>query len=177
MQYYKRSNTTQYGPSSEPIIPSSNYEILHILWNLQVYYCVRRSSRPTPSPSQMNPVYEVPSYFFQSHLKLFSQVFQWRLFPADFPSNILHAFLFPTLPSIHATHPNHIVLLNLIILIITGVVYKMKFLMTQFSASSSHFLHAPCLPQHPILNTLSLCSSLNVRSSFTPIKKRQTSIF
>jgi len=75
---------------------------------------------------------------------------------------------------LHVTHPTHIILLDLIILIMTGMVYKMKFLMTQFSTPSFHFLlHAQYLPQHPTLNHLSLCSSSNVRSSFTPIQNNR----
>jgi hypothetical protein len=54
----------------------------------------------------MNPVYKVPSYFFKSYFKLFSPVFQWRLFPADFPSIILMHFSSPhSLLYMPHTHP------------------------------------------------------------------------
>jgi hypothetical protein len=40
----------------------------------------------------------------------------------------------------------------------------MKLLIMQSSSFSHHFL---CPPQHPILNTLGLCSSLGVRDETT----------
>jgi hypothetical protein len=85
------------------------------------------------------------------------------LFPSGFSTNNLYTSFFSP---IRATCPTYIILLDLIILIILGLEYKLC------SSSLFNFLHPPVTPSlfgRNILlstlfsNTLSLCSSLNVR--------------
>jgi hypothetical protein len=85
------------------------------------------------------------------------------LFPSGFPSNILYAILFSP---IRSTCTVHHILPDLIILIILGEEYKL------WNSSLCSFLQPPVtsslfgpnvLLNTLFSNTLSLCSSLNVR--------------
>jgi hypothetical protein len=85
------------------------------------------------------------------------------LFPSGFPTKNLYTFLFSP---IHATYTAHTILLDLIIRIILGKEYKLC------SSSLCSFPHLPVtaslfgpniLFSNLFSNTLSLCSSLNVR--------------
>jgi hypothetical protein len=85
------------------------------------------------------------------------------LFPSGFHTKNLYAFLFSP---IRATWPAHLILRDLIVLIILGEEYK------SWSSLLCNFLHSPVTSslfgQNILLstlfsNTLSLCSSLNIR--------------
>jgi len=72
---------------------SANQEILHLLWNMKVYFCVHKS--------QMHPVHTIPPYFTNIHsniILLFTPMSsQWSLH-TGFPTKILYVFLlFPML--------------------------------------------------------------------------------
>ncbi|PNF26626.1 hypothetical protein B7P43_G10242, partial [Cryptotermes secundus] len=77
------------------------------------------------------------------------------LFPSDFLTNILYAFLTSL---IHATCPAHLIHLDLIIL----TILREKYSFLQPPVTSSLF--GPNILLNALFsNTLSLCSSLNVR--------------
>jgi hypothetical protein len=141
-------------PSREAASCAANEELLSILWNPEVHYCVHKSPPLVPILSQI--IQSVSSYPIsqRSHLRL---GLPNGHFPSGFPTNILYSFL---LSSIHSTCPDHLIVLDLFILIIFSKEYKL------WSFTLCTFLQSPVTSSlfgPNILNTLSLCSSLNVR--------------
>jgi hypothetical protein len=115
-----------------------------------------------PILSQTNLVHIIPSYLSKIPPPTYLLVFLAVSFLLNF-SSIRYVFLFST---IHVTRPTHFILLDLIILIILGEEYKSR------SSLLCTFLHPPgtlsvfgpnILLSTLFTNTLSLCSSLNVR--------------
>jgi hypothetical protein len=116
-----------------------------------------------PIPSQINPVHITPSYLSNMHStsniilpptsRSSSWVFSFRL-------SHQNPICTPLLP-IRATCPAYLILLDLIVLIIlVRRVQVMKLLIMQFSPAS---FGPNILLSTLFSNTLSLCSSLNVR--------------
>jgi hypothetical protein len=121
------------------------------------------SQQPSTGPYQINPVQLTTSYL-RFILILSSDLFLGLpscLFPSGFLTNILHALLRV------ATCPAHLILVDYIILIILGEEVYML-----WCSSLCSFLQPPAtttllgpniLPNTLFSNTLSLCSSLNLR--------------
>jgi hypothetical protein len=156
----------ELSPSSEAANCAATQQLPSILWNPKVHYRVHKSPPLVSIPSQLNHIHTIPSHptslrsilILPTHLRLGLLT---CFFPSAFPTNNLYAFLFfpfvllavPVLPSLtwsfdYTWRRGQV----------------MKLLIMQFSPTSRHFisLRYKYSPQHPA-NTLSLCSSLNVR--------------
>jgi hypothetical protein len=125
-------------------------EIPSISWNPKVQYRLHKSPPLIPILSHINPIHTIPSISPRSILIVYpptSRSSQWSL---SFWYSHQYPICIPLLP-IRATCPAHLILLD-------WRVQVMKLLITRFPAISCHFISL-----RPLLNTLSLCSSLNVR--------------
>jgi len=122
---------------------------------------------PEPDQSSQRSILILSSYLCLGLLS--------GLFPSGFPSKSLYkTLLSPTC----ASFPPHPILLDLITRIIFGEEYRSL-------SSSCSFLHSPVTssflgwnnPQHPILNTLCLISSLNVGEQVSHLYTKQAKLY
>jgi hypothetical protein len=110
---------TELSPSWEAANCATTQELPSILRNPKVHYRFHKSPPLVSILSQIEPVHIIPSYLrsiliLSTHLRL---DLPSGLFHSVFPTNILYLFLFSP---IRATCPDHLILLDLIILIILG---------------------------------------------------------
>ena len=132
--------------------------------NPKVHHRTRKRPPPVPILSQVHAVPTTPSHFLKIHLNIILPSTSWSpqwslslMFPHQ---NLVH-----TSPSIRATCPAHLVLLDFITRAILGGQYR------SLSSSLCNFLHCPVTPSllspNILLNSLfsnilSQCSSFNV---------------
>jgi hypothetical protein len=126
------------------------------------------------SPYHSNESIQDPSYY---HLPTYVLIFLVVFFPLAFPSITYMRSSSP----FRATYPAHHIPLDLIILIILGEKYKLR------RSSSCRFLYPPVtsslfgpniLHSTQLSNTVSLCSSLNVKDQVShPYRTKGKTIF
>jgi len=152
----------EQSPSLTPNRSWYSQATLRILWNPKVQYHINNSA-PVPILNQNWPVHAPTPTSWKFILILFL-IFQMVSFSHISP---------PLLSFIRAAYPAYLILLDLMNWIIIGEEHR------SCSSSLSNFLHSPVnwslLGSNIFLgsqlsNTLSLCLSLNVRPSRTPIK-------
>jgi hypothetical protein len=124
----------------------------NVLQNPKVHYRVHKSPPFAPILNQMNPIQITSFYSSNIHFNIILHLrlgLSSGLFPSGFHTKILYAFLFA--PK-RATCSDHIIFLNLIILIIFDEKYKLRSSSScNFLPTSFHFSHLwfKC-SQHPV---------------------------
>jgi len=162
----KQNNSTEQSPSWEANSFSPLQEIFPISCNPKFHHRIYNSKPSFSYQSQINPFHAYPAYFLKFYFNIIApykpRFPKWFLFLSGIPTKTLYA---PILPTISATSPAHLILLDLIPRTIFGE-YR------SLSSSLCSFRHSPVtwslLGPNILLstlfsNTLNLRSSLNMR--------------
>jgi len=67
---YLLTYSIEQSPSWEFNQFSASQEILWILWNPKVHYCIHKCPPPVPIPSQIDPVHTPTSHFLRIHFNI-----------------------------------------------------------------------------------------------------------
>jgi hypothetical protein len=129
MVAFKRitNNFMERSPSWAAISCAATQELLSILLNLDVNYCVHKSPPLVYILRHVSPGHTTLSYLSKIHLNIiypFMSCSSYGLFPSGFPISALYAFL---LFSNRATCSAHLNFSDVIILIIIGEEYKSSY--------------------------------------------------
>ena len=165
----------EHSPSWEAKRSSDCQEIPCILWNPKVHYCIHKYLPPLPVLRQYNTIHPSPSHFlmihFNSIIPYTPRSSKWTLSIRSSHQNPVWTCLVPHM--CHMLCPSHASWFDHLINI-WWCVESLKFL-TVWSFQLPCYLvrlRLRYFPQH-LLNTLSLCSSLNVRNqTLHPYKTR-----
>jgi hypothetical protein len=151
----------------------------HLLWNLNVQYRVLKNLSAVAMPSSVNPIHTLISYFLKIYFNIILSLKPWcyeRLFPSGFGTKMLYACV---ISPVRARFPILLILLDLIILIISGEEFKL------WRSSLCSFLQPPVtlfvLGPNVLLSIqfsdmFNLCPGLKVRHTFDTHTKQQVKL-
>jgi hypothetical protein len=111
-------------PFREANSHSASREVPHLLWDPKVHYRIHKGPTLVPIPSQMHIASNVLLSFSKIRYNFISNLLlglQSALFPSDFPTKILHAFL---ISPMRATCSTHFMLLYFVTVITFDEAYK-----------------------------------------------------
>jgi len=132
---------------------STYQEITCLLWNSEVHYRVHRSLPLVPILSQINPVHNLPLYFYKNHSSIIfpstPRSSEWPLtFRYSDQNFVRFSYLSPACYMPHPSHPLWSGKLNKT----WWSIAVTKLLVMQSSVASRHFLlrKYKCSPQHHV---------------------------